>query len=469
MKDENYTLKIADCHESPTNPRGAKFEGKEFDELVASIKEKGVLMPVLARPVGKKFEIVAGNRRFRAAQKAGLTDIPARVVEMTDTEAREAQIVENLQRADIHPIDEAFAYRDLIENATPKLDVEGVAAKVGKSASYVRQRLVLSELDTKIAAKVRAGELPVGHAVLIARLEKSEQTKAHKFVMQYDRVCDLKELRDYITDQVFKAAMKNPPWKDDAQAKAEIAKVTGLKGGEKNLFGEEAADSIENPADYARALAAYLQLKTDEYENAGKPLSLVSGDYSTTTKGIKGRSDYKTGPGSYGGKCKSFNDALIVEGDGVGKMIKICTDKACPAHSSRAAEETPKAKSEAKSKRKKEIAAAKNKAEKDTAAMSAAVLKMAWPLSEKQLDVLLALSLKKASHDTERQVVKRRALAPEKIKQSWGGTRTDYSGSIDKAAKGMAPKDKLGLLFELLVPSYSPHYNEGRASTFKKL
>lgn len=101
---ELRSIKLSECFESPTNPRGSKFEGREFDELVASIREKGVLMPILVRAHKGKFEVIAGNRRFRAAKEAAFTEIPARIVEMTDIQAREAQIVENLQRADVHGV-----------------------------------------------------------------------------------------------------------------------------------------------------------------------------------------------------------------------------------------------------------------------------------------------------------------------------------------------------------------------------
>lgn len=85
---ELQNLEIAKCFESPTNPRGAKFEGPEFDDLVASVKEKGVLMPVLARAVKGKFEIIAGNRRFRAAQKAGLPAMQSTWTNWTRTRGR---------------------------------------------------------------------------------------------------------------------------------------------------------------------------------------------------------------------------------------------------------------------------------------------------------------------------------------------------------------------------------------------
>src|ERR1035441_7098690 len=99
-------VKVSACYESETNPRGKDFGGKAFDELVASIREKGVLTPILVRPSTMKkgdFEVVAGNRRFRAAYQLKLETIPAQVQAMTDSEAREAQIVENLQRQDVHP------------------------------------------------------------------------------------------------------------------------------------------------------------------------------------------------------------------------------------------------------------------------------------------------------------------------------------------------------------------------------
>lgn len=460
------SIEITKCVESPTNPRGTKFDGPEFDELVASIKEKGVLMPVLARPTKSGYEIVAGNRRYRAAKKAGLTELPARIVEMTDTEVREAQIVENLQRADVPPLDEAEAYRQLIETSKPRMEIAVLAKKVGKSESYIRQRLVLTELDAKVAAKVRSGELPVAHGMLIARLDKAKQTAAFKFATD-GGVCSVRELRDYVAEQVFADAMKNPPWKDDAQAKAAIAQVTGLKGGEKNLFGEDAADKFENPADYARAMAAYLQLKIDEYQKAGKPLTLVSGDYSTEMKGIIGRNQYQTGTGSYGGKCKSQHEALVVEGRDIGKLIKICTDRKCPAHYYQSEKESPAAKEKARAQRKKERQAEDTRRENSTKALTAAVAKMKWPLSEKHMDVLIGLAIRSASHDVHQGIVKRRELALDAKKTSWGTMAKDYEGSIKKAAAAMKVADKPGLLFELLVPGYSKY--SSRSDYYKGL
>ena len=191
---ELQNVKIKDCVELPTNPRGSKFEGAEFNELVASIKEKGVLMPILVRPQKGKYEVVAGNRRFRAAQTLRLSEIPARVVEISDTEVREAQIVENLQRADVHPLEEGTAYRNLIEQSG--YDVAAVAAKVGKSESYVRDRLVLTNLIKPGQTAFRSGAMTAGHAALIARLDEKQQKDAVEYASdEYDRpsTADLRE------------------------------------------------------------------------------------------------------------------------------------------------------------------------------------------------------------------------------------------------------------------------------------
>lgn len=448
---------------SKTNTRSDFKKDPAFKDLVASIKEKGIIVPLIVRKVGKDLEIVAGHRRFAAAQELGIADaqIPVHTVEMNDVEAREAQIIENLQRADVHPFEEALAYVNLIKLS--KYEVVEVAAKVGKSETYVRNRLALYDIEISILQKMRAVDYPIAHALVIARLPKADQPAAYKFSRQYDRLCTLKEIRDYVAQRVFSESMKNPPWKNDAAARAEIAKITGLKGGEKNLFGEDAEEKIENPAEYARAMAAFLQLKVDEYKTAGKPLTLVSGDYSTKSKGVLGHNMYETGPGynaSKTRKCTDGREALIIEGNGVGKLLKICTDKQCPAH--HYISDTPAEKASRKTNRKKEIAREKAKRDKDLKAMTAAVAKAKFPLKEKHLNALLELAIQRASHDVNQGIAKRREIELIKSKGYYGSVHMNLEASIRKAAKQYTSSEKVGLLFELLVPGYSPNYNEHR-------
>lgn len=168
------TILLTDLRPSPHNPR-KRFDA--IDELAASIRQKGIRVPLLARPVNGHFEIVAGERRFKAAQLAGLLEVPAIVEPLSDHDAREIQILENLQRVDVHPLDEADAFRDLMV-FDKAYTVEAIAAKVGKSASYVYQRLKLTELIADARAAYEADEITAGHAVRLARLSADRQAQA---------------------------------------------------------------------------------------------------------------------------------------------------------------------------------------------------------------------------------------------------------------------------------------------------
>src|ERR1700746_3516315 len=113
MQSEYRNLPLLTLTESPANPRRA-FDESALSELAESIRTQGVLSPLLVRPKGQSYEIVAGARRYRAAQLAGLDSLPVRIVELTDAQALETSIVENLQRRDVHPLDEATGYVSLL-------------------------------------------------------------------------------------------------------------------------------------------------------------------------------------------------------------------------------------------------------------------------------------------------------------------------------------------------------------------
>ena len=133
-------LALDTIHESTTNPRRTFDEGKLL-ELAESIKHHGLIQPVTVRPNSEGFELIAGARRYRAAQLAELFSIPARIVEIDDTQALEWQLVENAQRADIHPYEEAQGFQRLLD--LPGYDVATLVEKSGKSASHIYARLSL--------------------------------------------------------------------------------------------------------------------------------------------------------------------------------------------------------------------------------------------------------------------------------------------------------------------------------------
>jgi ParB family chromosome partitioning protein len=149
---------------NPRNPR-RNFTEAELNDLTASIKERGIIQPIVVRAAKGKadnFEIIAGERRWRAAQRAGLHDVPITLVEATDAQALEFAIIENVQRADLNPIEEAAGYLALMEEFDHSQD--DVAQIVGKSRSHVANLVRLLKLSEPVKALVQSGQLSAGHA-----------------------------------------------------------------------------------------------------------------------------------------------------------------------------------------------------------------------------------------------------------------------------------------------------------------
>ncbi len=150
-----------------------QFDESKLDELAASIAANGVIQPVIVRQSGSLYELVAGERRWRAARKAGLGQIPAVVQELSDEKALELALVENIQRDELSSVEEAHAYRLLVEDFG--LSQEEVARRVGRSRSAVANTLRLLKLPKPIQEMVVAGELSMGHARALLPLDKAAQ------------------------------------------------------------------------------------------------------------------------------------------------------------------------------------------------------------------------------------------------------------------------------------------------------
>jgi ParB family transcriptional regulator, chromosome partitioning protein len=160
-------LPIEFIRANPRNPRRT-FAESELDELTASVQKRGIIQPILVRAVrgvNDAYEIIAGERRWRAAQRAGLHDVPVVVIEATDEQSLELAIIENVQRADLNPIEEALGYEALANEF--KHSQDDLAQIVGKSRSHVANTLRLLKLPEKIKDHVRAGTLSAGHARML--------------------------------------------------------------------------------------------------------------------------------------------------------------------------------------------------------------------------------------------------------------------------------------------------------------
>lgn len=159
---------------SPLQPR-KDFTTEALQELAASIKEQGIVQPLIVRDMESHFELIAGERRWRAAQLLSLTEVPIIVREADDRSVLELALIENLQRENLNPLEEALGYAQLIEQF--QLRQEDVATKVGKSRVAVANALRLLKLNPEVQAYVRDGRLSAGHAKVILGLNLGEQQK----------------------------------------------------------------------------------------------------------------------------------------------------------------------------------------------------------------------------------------------------------------------------------------------------
>jgi len=157
------------------NP-GRIFSDDELDELAASLRERGMIQPIVARPVRgahDAYEIIAGERRWRAAQRAGLHEVPVVIIEATDDESLQLAIIENVQRADLNPLEEAEGYRALMEDYSHTQD--DIAKMVGKSRSHVANTLRLLKLPASIRGYILKGKLDAGHARMLVGQPNAEK------------------------------------------------------------------------------------------------------------------------------------------------------------------------------------------------------------------------------------------------------------------------------------------------------
>ncbi len=161
--NNNLNIGITKISPNPNQPRKS-FNDNEIEDLSNSIKEKGIIQPILVRKIenSDSYEIIAGERRWRAAQKAGLHEVPIIIKNYSDQEAIEVALIENIQRENLNPVEEAKAYYSLSSNFN--YNQEEVSLKVGKSRSYITNMIRLLELQEEVLAFLIKGKITVGHA-----------------------------------------------------------------------------------------------------------------------------------------------------------------------------------------------------------------------------------------------------------------------------------------------------------------
>ena len=167
------SIKIVDIEPNPDQPRN-DFDEESLEELALSIKEHGVITPIIVRRVDNGFfRIIAGERRWRASKKAGLKKIPAIVKEYSEMEIQEVALIENLQRKDLNPVEEALGYKKLMDDFS--LTQDEISQKMGKSRSSVANSLRLLTLSEAVMNYVRSGDISFGHAKVILSVDSKKK------------------------------------------------------------------------------------------------------------------------------------------------------------------------------------------------------------------------------------------------------------------------------------------------------
>ncbi|MEZ5898730.1 MAG: ParB/RepB/Spo0J family partition protein [Hyphomicrobium sp.] len=225
---EQRVVPIGQVKSSPLNPR-KDFREDELAELAESIRTKGLVQPIVVRPDPSSagdFEIVAGERRWRAAQRAGVHTVPVIVRELTDKEVLELAIIENVQRQDLNAIEEAAGYRELVERFA--YSQEQLSEIIGKSRSHVANTLRLLKLPVGVQALVQQGSLSAGHARALIGREDAE-TLAHRIV---ENGLNVREVEAIVQgrEEPTPAGGSRKPRDKDADTKAFEKDLTDLLG-----------------------------------------------------------------------------------------------------------------------------------------------------------------------------------------------------------------------------------------------
>jgi ParB family chromosome partitioning protein len=368
---------------SLNNPRRTMNEA-DLAELAASIREHGIQVPLLVRPKpgtdlnarGKnsgpeEFEIVAGHRRSEAATIAGLTTVPCIVREMSDAKAAELAVVDNLQRVNIPPMEEAMAFAELLR--APGATVESVAAAVGKAGSYVGRRLKLLDAIEPVREALAAGAIEVGHALEIARLDPKQQATLLEWLqvgfIADDDEDDEDEFDDNEWDQdedgenpLAEEPKEKSKWRQTRHTLIELKRQIGLTAlrvlvdapfpledeippmacaecpkrsiNAVLLFADVQQDTCTDRACYDAKVKVWIKAQLAAADREKRQLIMIDAEYSRTPSTLAyhdvriiGLYRDRNNP-----PCDSQEPAIWINGARAGHLLSICRDPKCKVH-----------------------------------------------------------------------------------------------------------------------------------------
>ena len=473
-------IPLSKISESKTNPR-RQFDESKLAELADNIRQYGVLQAILVRPLdaAESFEVVAGTRRYRASKLAGRETIPATVRELTDTQCLELQLIENLQRSDVHELDEAQGYAALMQLQPENYTVETIAAKVGRSEAYVYARLRLLHLIPEARQAFYEAKLTVAHAFEMARLQPNDQQRAlqecfpqHRSAAAIlkDRKAEavtVRELRQWIEREIH-LDLTNAPF--DSQDEALLpsagacARCPKRTGSNPLLFPEVRQKSMCTDRECYRAkVEALVQIRVKPLEEKGEKPLRVSQAPSWQANG-RARDVLVEGQflrAKSKGECPNTKPAVLIDGKDAGAIFHICRDEKCPVHSRITRyEPTPQERAQ----RAKERLAERIEKQSRCRILDAVREKLPDTLPRADVEMIALDYFRRLGHDNHRRVFKVYGWEEKKSKTSWGTQAVDYEKLATSAVEGMTGADlrRFPVVCALVADLYCPGYNPGQ-------
>lgn len=473
-------ISLSAIQESKTNPR-RQFDETKLAELAENIRQHGVLQPVLVRPSPEGrpglYELVAGARRYRASKLAGRESIPATVRELTDAECLELQLIENLQRADVHELDEARGYAALMHLQPETYTVEVLAEKIGRSEKYVYARLRLLHLIEEAQTGFYLGKLTVAHAFEIARLQPNDQRRALAECFPQHRTTaavlkdkkaeavTIRSLREWIAREILLDIANAPFDAQDANllpTAGSCAACPKRTGNNPLLFPEVRQKSIcTDRACYRAKVEALVQIRVKSLETSGEtplrvslapswqakkpqPDVLYEGQYRRVTKKAE---------------CPQTKPAVIIDGPQAGTLLHVCRDEKCSVHAQQSRyQPTP----QERAARAKELLAERIEKLTRVRTLDAVRKKLPVNLSLFELEMVALDYFGRLGHDNHRRLCRVYGWEEKKTKSSWGGSCVDYPALARKAVGAMSPTEvqhflvACALVSDLYCPGYNP-------------
>jgi len=465
--------------ESTTNPRRV-FDETKLREFADNIRLHGVLQAILVRPApdGEDgiYELVAGARRFRASKLAVKSTIPATVRALSDSECREIQLVENLQREGVHELDEAIGYRSLMDLKPDFYTVETIAAQVSRSPSYVKGRISLTDLIQPIQTAFYDRKLTIAHALEIARLQPKDQERAlmecfpgHRTSgsILKDRKAEaltVRQLREWIEREI-QLDLKNAPFDTD---NANLLPAAGActacpkrTGNNPLLFPEIRNKSLcTDPACYHAKIQAFVLLRVEPLVKGGQTPVQISESPSWQVRSKASGTLYE---GQYRraereGECPQTQTAIIVDGRKAGTILHICADEKCKTHQQFSHYQVSPQERE---QRRKLALAIRVQKQSRSRILQAIRQKLPPALARADFEMVALDYFRRLGHDNHHRLFQVYGWEEKKTKTSWSGNSVDHEKLAEVQIRMMTAADlnrflvTCALVSDLYCPGYS--------------